>query len=335
MNESLIFKSDSFDPWHNLAVEEILLDMVGENQYILYLWQNRDTVVIGKNQNPWKECRAGLLEQDGGYLARRLSGGGTVFHDLGNLNFTFLMSRANYNLEKQTAGVLAAVKKLGIAAEMNSRNDLTLDGCKFSGNAFCFRKNNAYHHGTLLIASDFEKLAKYLQVSKENIRSKGIESVRTRVVNLTEYRPSLTIEMMMDALCQEFTKIYGGDPGGSSLNVKSTDSLDQSAIQKLYQKYASWEWRYGETPKFALEIATRLTWGEIKIGLQLENGIIHEAFVYSEALDEAFIGMLAQTLRGVIFSGPVMAEGILNMNIGKERLQMQNDIADWLKLKDF
>ncbi|MGE5581860.1 MAG: lipoyl protein ligase domain-containing protein, partial [Bacillota bacterium] len=133
MQEIILFDSGSFDPWYNLAVEEMLLDTVGENQCLLYLWQNQNTVVIGKNQNPWKECQTAVLEQEGGYLARRLSGGGAVFHDLGNLNFTFLMNRAGYNLQKQLGVILAAVKELGIPAEINGRNDLIAGGRKFSG----------------------------------------------------------------------------------------------------------------------------------------------------------------------------------------------------------
>jgi lipoate-protein ligase A len=334
MSETIIFKSNSFDPWYNLAVEEFLLDTV-RDQFILYLWQNRDTIVIGKNQNPWKECRAGMLEKDSGYLARRLSGGGTVFHDLGNLNFTFLMNRTNFNLEKQVSVILAAVMKLGIPAEKTGRNDLTIEGRKFSGNAFCFRKNSAYHHGTILVSSAFEKMSKYLQVPEDKIRSKGIDSVRSRVVNLIDYCPSLMVDTMMDLLCQEFIKIYKGHPMGFLQTVKSTDSLDINTIQKLYEKYSSWEWRYGKSPSFDLEFTTRFPWGGIDIGLKLEQGIIKEAKVYSDAMDAEFIGMLAPALKGVILSAPVMANCIRGMNTGTDRRQMQEDIAGWFITKDF
>lgn len=334
MNETIIFKSDSFDPWYNLAVEEILLDTV-RDEFILYLWQNRDTIVIGKNQNPWKECRAGMLEKDGGYLARRLSGGGTVFHDLGNLNFTFLMNRSNYDLEKQVSVILAAVKELGIPALKTGRNDLTIEGRKFSGNAFCLRKNNAYHHGTILVSSALEKMTKYLQVPEDKIRSKGIDSVRSRVVNLIDYCPSLTVDTMADLLCQEFTRIYNGSPMGVPQTVKNTNSLDKSAIWKLYEKYSSWEWRYGEAPKFDIEFATRFPWGGIDIGLKLEQGIIKEARVFSDAMDAEFIGMLPQALKGAMLNASVMADCIRSMKAGTDRSQMQADIAGWFITKDF
>ena len=339
MPEIEIWRSASPDPWHNLAVEELLLDTVGENRFRLYLWQNRDTIVIGKNQNPWKECRAALLEKEGGYLARRLSGGGTVFHDLGNLNFTFLMHRDHYDLAKQAGVILGAVRKLGIPAEMSGRNDLTIDGRKFSGNAFCFRKNSAYHHGTILVRSDFERLAKYLQVSEEKIRSKGIASVRSRVVNLTEYCPELTVETVAAALCREFAAVYGAPDGapdvGSIPEIKSTGQLDQAVIRQLYAKYASWEWRYGEAPQFDLETATRFPWGGIEIGLKLEKGIITAAAVYSDAMDEAFIGMLAPVLQGNILDAKGLAEKIRGLEAGAERAQWQEDIAAWLAAKEF
>jgi lipoate-protein ligase A len=335
MPETIIYQSASFDPWYNLAVEELLLNTVREDQFILYLWQNRDTIVVGKNQNPWKECRAGLLERDGGYLARRLSGGGTVFHDLGNLNFTFIMSRAAYDLEKQSGIILTAVQTLGIPAELSGRNDLTVGGRKFSGNAFCFRKNSAYHHGTLLVASDLERLTKYLRVPEDKIRSKGIASVRSRVVNLTDYNQALTIETMSDALCREFTKVYRGRPTGFRETAQGLDSLDQKLIQELYEKYASWEWRYGEASDFDLEMATRFAWGGVEIGLKLEKGIVTYAAVYSDAMDAEFIGRLSPLFRGLRLNAPAMAAAIADADLGAERRPMQAEIGEWLLTKQF
>jgi lipoate---protein ligase len=323
-------RSASLNPWWNLAVEEYLLDRVEKNQAILYLWQNQNTVVIGKNQNAWRECRTEKLESEGGKLARRLSGGGAVFHDTGNLNFTFLVSRENYDLERQVKVILAAVKSLGIEAEMSGRNDLTVEGRKFSGNAFCFRRNSAYHHGTVLVSADFSKLAGYLQVSEEKIKSKGIKSVQSRVVNLCEYRPTLTTEEMADALSKAFKLSYGG------LAVETgTGDMDSAVLAELEKKYASWEWRYGEAPKFDIDLETRFEWGGLEIGLKLENGRIANASVFSDAMDEEYIRSLSGIISGCTFTSAYLAECLRKSGDTVERKRMSEDISAWLLEKGF
>ncbi len=184
MGARLLLSRDT-NPHRNLAREEALLlgfDGGASADAVLYLWQNASTVVIGRNQNAWRECRTQQLEADGGTLARRTTGGGAVFHDLGNLNFSFLMPRAAYDLHRQLGVVQAAVRAFGIECEFSGRNDLLAGGRKFSGNAFRFTKDGALHHGTLMVKVDPERMAKYLQVSKEKLEAKGVKSVPSRVV---------------------------------------------------------------------------------------------------------------------------------------------------------
>jgi len=331
IDKTLILRTRTLDPWWNLAVEEYLLDRVERNQAILYLWQNQNTVVIGKNQNPWRECRTELLEKEGGKLARRLSGGGAVFHDIGNLNFTFLVNRENYDLERQVTVILKAVNRVGIKAEMTGRNDLTVDGRKFSGNAFCFRKSNAYHHGTILVSADMEKLSRYLQVSEEKIRSKGVESVRSRVVNLSEYKADLSIDDMARAVMEAFAEVYGGKPDV----IEGVEGFEQNVLHELYKKYSSWEWRYGEAPKFDIDMTARFSWGGVEIGLQLENGIVKKAHVYSDAMDEEFIGMLPEVLTGCAFRSCSLAQRLRGLKVEEGRKQFVEDIACWLEEKGF
>ncbi|NLU33300.1 MAG: lipoate--protein ligase [Clostridiaceae bacterium] len=329
VNNTKVIRTRTFDPWWNLAVEEYLLNHVGEGQCILYLWQNQNTVVIGRNQNAWRECRTDLLESEGGKLARRLSGGGAVYHDDGNLNFTFLMNREDYDLERQLNVILSAVKSLGINAEKSGRNDLTANGRKFSGNAFYFTKTNAYHHGTILISSAFEKLSRYLQVSKEKIISKGIASVQSRVINLAKLNPSVTVDKAADAVIRAFACVYGYQPTISD----GSEDIDNEEVQKLREKYASWEWRYGQTPKFDITMETRFPWGGIELGLNLENGRVVSSKVYSDAMDEAFISMLPAVLEGCPFGFQNLADRIRTGFARGNNRDFAEDIATWIEAK--
>jgi lipoate-protein ligase A len=334
-NNTRILRTNTYDPWWNLSVEEYLLDRVEPGQCILYLWQNDNTVVIGRNQNPWRECKTEHFENEGGKLARRLSGGGAVYHDMGNLNFTFVVSREQYDLEKQVGVILDAVNRLGIKAVMSGRNDLTVDGRKFSGNAFCFRKNGAYHHGTVLVHANFQKLSNYLQVSPEKMRSKGVQSVQSRVVNLKELLPSLTIDEMAEALIASFRSIYHSDaPVEDGIR---DGKAGRAALEELYCKYSSWCWRYGEAPQFDVDLETRFPWGGVEIGFKLENGLVREAAVYSDAMDEAYIAKLPELFKGSAFSSRQLAEKLREAaeSMDEAEAAMTLDIAGWLEGKGF
>ncbi|NLJ40900.1 MAG: lipoate--protein ligase [Clostridiales bacterium] len=329
--DTRIVITQNVDPWRNLAMEEYLLNHVRPGESILYLWQNQNTVVIGKNQNAWKECRSELLETEGGKLARRSSGGGAVFHDLGNLNFSFIMDRQLYDVHKQLEVILNALKNLGINAVFSGRNDLTVDDKKFSGNAFSYRSKSALHHGTILVSADIANMTRYLRVSRDKIKSKGIESVRSRVTNLVDYKEDLDIEIMVDAIIHSFSKIYGNF---DRLEM-GEEGMDIEALNKLYEKYQSWEWRFGESPKFDIEFSTRFPWGNIEIGLGLERGKIVKASVYSDAMDEKFIEKIPGKLQGCLFKPDSMAKTIEELGMDRARLNMSADIADWIRRRGF
>ncbi|MBR4090095.1 MAG: lipoate--protein ligase [Mogibacterium sp.] len=179
-----VIRTDCTDPYVNLAAEEHLTMTAEDGVMTMFLWQNAHTVVIGKNQNPWRECNVEAIKRDGIYLARRMSGGGAVYHDLGNLNFTFIAKDGLFDIERQTDVILLACRLLGINAVKTGRNDLTVTGRKFSGHAYFSSHGFNYHHGTIMMDVKGDDLSKYLNVSAAKLKSKGVESVRSRVTNL-------------------------------------------------------------------------------------------------------------------------------------------------------
>lgn len=319
--------SSSFDPWYNLALEEMLLRRVEKNEVVLYLWQNDKTVVIGRNQNAWKECRCQQLENEGGKLARRLSGGGAVYHDLGNLNFTFLVDRKHYDLERQLEVILQAVNRLGVKAEFSGRNDLTVRGKKFSGNAFYFEGNVALHHGTVLVGTDFSNLVRYLQVSREKISSKGIDSVQARVVNLGEIDQSITTDAVRESIRTSFIDLYG-EPASE---VRTDGTMGE--LQSLYNKYASWQWRYGQTPDFDISFQKRFTWGEIDMRLSLQDGHITSAVIYSDAMDSLLIQEIAAALKGLPFQMKAIVQRVGSISCEPDQKPVITDLQEWLMTK--
>ena len=271
-------RSRCTDPYRNLAVEELLLRTVEEGCCVLYLWQNQNTVVIGRNQNAWLECRTALLEEEGGRLARRLSGGGAVFHDLGNLNFTFLVPTADYDLDKQLRVIETACGLLGVRAERSGRNDVLAEGRKISGNAFYQSGGRSYHHGTLLVDVDMAKLGRYLSPPKAKLEAKGVSSVRSRVGNLRDFVPGLTIEDMAQAIARAF-----------------------SALAELESRNRSWEWNYGRQLPLTFDCQGRFPWGGVQLQLRVEDGLVREARVYSDAMDWRVAPALEAALPGCRF----------------------------------
>ena len=316
------------NPYINLALEEYLLKQVGQQECILYLWQNERTVVIGKNQNPWKECKVAELEAECGKLVRRLSGGGAVFHDLGNLNFTFLVAKDNYSVENQLEVIVKAVNNLGMPAEKSGRNDITVEGKKFSGNAFYSDGLHSYHHGTILVNVDMSMLSLYLNVSRDKLVSNGVESVRSRVTNLTEYRADLTIQRMQEELIQAFGQVYGLQP--EKLEVADINPVE---LSKLEEKFSSWEWIYGKKMEFNFSFSRRFAWGDIDLQFVVDSGRIKQCAAYSDALETELFECLSLAMTGGIFSLNTMVEAAKTINLTRESEEMQKEIlADVITL---
>lgn len=312
MEQFYVIESNGFDPYYNLALEEYLLGMAPEQGCILYLWQNQHTVVIGKNQNPWAECRTSLLQEEGGKLARRLSGGGAVYHDLGNLNFTFLCKEENYNLNKQLSVIRRAVEIAGIQAEFSGRNDLLAEGKKFSGNAFYHGKINSYHHGTILIQANMERLQRYLSPPKAKLESKGIASVRSRVINLSELSPALTCSQMKTNMRRAFEEIYG------QATELVLSSQDRDAIMQLRGRYESQQWLFGRSMAFSCSLEGQLSFGHLELQLQVESGMITDLQVYTDAMDADLPQKLTQALKNCPFLSDHMQQAVASLDVGEE-----------------
>lgn len=285
------------DPYHNIALEKYLLDNLTPGDCVLYLWQNKNTVVIGRNQNAWAECRTTLLEQEDGRMARRLSGGGAVFHDLGNLNFTFLVNEEDYDVDKQLSVIQTALAALGLTAEKSGRNDLLVEGRKFSGNAFFHRNGHAYHHGTLLVSADMEKLSRYLTPPKAKLEAKGVASVRSRVANLTEFLPELTCDQLRGHMIRAFSQVYGLPCSELSLPACANAVIETTAAE-----LSGWEWLFGSRLPFSFSCEAKFDWGWIQLQLQVESGLVLDAQVYSDAMDWELPELVSSSLKGCKFS---------------------------------
>ena len=315
------------NPYQNIALEACLLEQVEPGECILYLWQNRRTVVIGKNQNCWQECRVEALQADGGFVVRRLSGGGAVFHDLGNLNFTFLVRQEDYDVGRQLDVILKAVQSFGIPAEKSGRNDLTANGRKFSGNAFYRSGEHCYHHGTLLIQVNREELSKYLNVSAAKLQSKGVASVQSRVANLTEFCSEITPDGMQKALVRAFGEVYGLEP-----SELPPERIPKNRVQEWEKKFSSHEWIFGRPIPFTAELSKRFSWGDLVLRLQVKSGNVIQAVAFSDAMEERFISALPAALEGTEFSSKAMREAVLRRGVsGTPSEQMAEDIASLLQ----
>jgi lipoate---protein ligase len=305
-----VYISSSTDPCVNLALEEMLFAKVEADSEILFLWQNENTVVIGQNQNPWKECNLFYLNKIGGTLVRRKSGGGAVYHDLGNLNFTFLSKHHQNTVEKNLSLIIQLLNRFDIQAVFQGRNDLLVDGAKISGNAYYVEGDTICHHGTLLVDVDFVKLSEILTVSHKKLESKGVDSVRSRVANLSSINPSVSIDGLMDMLSQ----LYLND------ETKQAEILIlnnyEGSMNQIVEKYRGWDWNFGQSPNFDVEHHQKFSWGEVMMGITAANGCIQEIVVYTDAMDVSRAVEIKKLVLGMPFN-PYMIDSVLIEHFGR------------------
>ena len=296
MTHLQILVSDQYDPFLNRAVEQYLTDGQENGRVTLYLWKNQRTVVIGHNQNPYSECNVQLLLEEGGHLMRRGTGGGAVYHDLGNINFSFIVDKRLYDVTKQLSVIQDALRSYGLETEISGRNDLTYQGRKFSGNAFGKGQRNHLHHGTILIKTDGAMMQRYLIVDKAKLLKNGVKSVASRVINLSEAVPDLTSENIKQPLMASFEKVYGGQA-----EMLDFDTLiNKAEVQAIREHISSHDFLFGRWEQFKTTKKARFPWGGVEISLKIDEAqsIITEAQIASDCLEPETISQSEVLLRG-------------------------------------
>ncbi len=324
-----ILKSAVTNPWFNLATEDWIFNTLDPDSHTLFLWRNSETVVIGRSQNPWVECKTDKMEEDNIFLARRQSGGGAVFHDLGNTNFTLLSPKDDYDQTANFTIIVNALKKLGIDAELSGRNDMQVGDKKISGSAFKHAIDRSFHHGTLLVNADMQKLGDYLNPHPLKLQAKGIKSVRSRVANLKEFNDTINHEILSDAIIEAFCEYYG-----QTVEVEELDEAslaEQPTLNKYYQQMADWDWRFGKTPQFSHRIETRFDWGLIDLHMEVQQAVIEEVVIFSDALNVELIDLLKEALTGIKYNRHEVKDTLDKLSKAHADLTAQvDDFCTWL-----
>jgi lipoate-protein ligase A len=323
MSSVKVFFAKEFDPWLNLATEDWIFNEMDADHNVLFLWRNSPTVVIGRYQNPWVECNLEAMEADGVKLARRQSGGGAVFHDLGNTNFTFMSSRETYSKERNNEIIIRALKKFNIHAEALGRNDLVVDGKKFSGSAFKLARDRAFHHGTFLINTDMTRLSQYLTPDKDKLKAKGVKSVKSRVTNLVDYNPEITHDKLCEVLVEEFFSTYNERCEIVELTHEAIRDIPH--LKAYFEKMSDWEWRFGKTPQFEYEVSNRFSWGRVSFHFDTKEGRIIHCEIYSDALVPDLIEDYISTLRDIRFD---KSDILSALEMTRQRLPHYKDYID-------
>ena len=293
-----IIVSNQTNPFVNIAVEQHLVAENPSDTVVMYLWKNHRTVVIGLNQNPFAECDVETLLADGGHLMRRMTGGGAVYHDTGNINFSFVVPKELYDVRRQFAVIQKAVEKFGLEAEISGRNDLLCQGRKFSGNAFSKGRSNNLHHGTLLINTDTAALQRYLKVKPSKLLKHGVASVQSRVVNLSELA-RITSENIVQPLKVAFCQVYG-----NVATERTFESVCTESVLKQSRDMASDDFLFARWRNFSTKRSGSFPWGEVEVDLDIDQSQnrICSVEIATDCLNLAAVEQARQLLQGASLS---------------------------------
>lgn len=303
------------DPTLNLALEEYALLTLDLSDSYLLFYVNRPSIIIGKHQNTIEEIDADFVHQHDITVVRRISGGGAVYHDLGNLSFSFITrytpQRFN-NYAEFTGPVVEALRELGVPAERTGRNDIVVEGRKVSGNAQVVRGDRMFSHGTLLLDSNLDDVMRALKPKPGKVESKGIQSVRSRVANISEFLGApLPMDDFRAALLAHLF------PGGGPVPSHEFSADDRRRVEDLANaKYRTWDWNYGESPPFNLQRTRRFPSGEIDVRLDVTDGIVRAVRVFGDFFSSREIADLERGLTGVRYRRADLADALRTAEAG-------------------
>lgn len=295
--------NENHDPRVNLAIEQFLLQEMPLDEPILLFYINEPSIIIGRNQNTIEEINRDYVEEQGIHVVRRLSGGGAVYHDLGNLNFSFIMpddGNSFRDFAKVTQPIIQALHELGVTgAELKGRNDLVIDGMKFSGNAMYATSGRMFAHGTIMFDSDINEVVNALKVKKDKIESKGIKSIRSRVTNIKPFLPKDKQGMTTEEFRQEILlKIFGVESEADIKEYQLTEADWEKINQISEDYYRNWNWNYGKSPDFNFSRQKRFPIGSIEVHLDVADGLIDNAKIYGDFFGLGNIADVEQALIG-------------------------------------
>ena len=300
----------------NLALEQYIFDKMPRTESYFMLWQNSPAVIIGKYQNTWEEINAAYVKSHGIRVTRRLSGGGAVYHDLGNINYTFIVDGtidSKMNFAVFCEPLIRTLKNFGIEAQLDGRNDITIAGKKFSGNAQYSRERRIMHHGTIMYNSDLQVLQEALRVSEDKIISKGIKSVRSRVTNIrTHMEDPVSTEVFFQMLKQNMC-------ADKSMEKYEWNETDLQEIEKIRRsRYGTWEWNWGHSPASTVRKERRVEGcGSIQVHLDIQEGKIADCRFFGDFFGEGASGELIDAIRGCILDYDILVKALEPINVGR------------------
>lgn len=318
----LLINNTNTNAYFNLAMEEYFLKNTNED--IFLLWQNENSIIVGKNQNTLSEINYDYVKENNIKVVRRLSGGGAVFHDLGNINFTFISCNDNSfsDFKKFTMPIVEALKELNVHAEFSGRNDLLIDGQKFSGNAQYNYKNKVMHHGTLLFSSEINDLSNALKVKPSKFQGKSVKSVKSRVTNISSHLDKKMTVLEFKDYLMDFINKRDKNSHFYELNDKDIESINKL----VEEKYSTWEWNFGYSPKYSLNNELKYPGGNVEFSLDVHDGLIKDIKFFGDFFGKEDISFIENKLRNVKHNEYSIKSALEDVDINNYFLNCNIDI---------